>query len=457
MMKRDVSRIFTVPEDSELNTDHCSYQCHSHENSPAKQQQKESSERPKLQNPLTPSVCSTPLNNVNRILHGTAVSICSGQNERQNDPKSENSSDKEQPNYDDIPDVVKEALRCKRLNKLRNSSTRQIRLERSQSLTDLDDTLNKFRHRVCLRTYGLGLPKLNKNLCVNYDEKPKTPKLPKKSHTIVDPQFPIFRCDGLPASNALYNEYISLHLADINEAQEKLQLLPISDEQLKETSHEKEENSQAKPASKFSLDLDVRLENKSKQESYRRSMSLPLKPLNTLDGDDRRKTSSEVSSGMFERKKLGGLQLTPLMSKLSLLADERTSGFCSRDITPSVEFKDFSSSLSTTTKTFTKNQESNSEMDEDEDDATENSTSSNDEQLRSCDLFLCGHQNMVMALVMQQGSSDDPDLIHSLVSFNVFINFLKLLLKLFQTFEDKMIWYFNTRRTEKINLSNYKI
>jgi len=67
------------------------------------------SERPKnstIVNPLTPSVCATPLKDVNRILHESAMLICSSENDEENNGSRNTSKDN-----DDIPDVVKEALR----------------------------------------------------------------------------------------------------------------------------------------------------------------------------------------------------------------------------------------------------------------------------------------------------------------------------------------------------------
>lgn len=157
-------------------------------------------------------------------------------------------------------------------------------------------------------------------------------------------------------------------------------------------------------------------------------MSLPLKPLNALDGDDRRKSASEVG-GIFElpqRRKLEGLQLTPLMSKLSLLADERTSGFCSRETTPS-EFRDLSSTLSIgTSRNLSKNQsEGVKDFGSDEDELVEDWTSGakDTDDFVKGELFLCGHQNMVLTLVMEDGTAKDPELVHSLVSFIVIFNF----------------------------------
>lgn len=181
--------------------------------------------------------------------------------------------------------------------------------------------------------------------------------------------------------------------------------------------------------------------DKSKQETYKRSMSLPLKPLNIVaevqDGDDQRRSTSECGGSSFDfpqRRKLDGLQLTPLMSKLSLLADERTSGFCSRDTTPS-EFRDLSgfsgaatAMTATTTMTTSMNQlirqklESvEKEVSDGEDELDEDWVNKDDPAacLEKTELFLCGYQNMVLVLLMENGTANNPDLIHALVSVKI--------------------------------------
>jgi len=165
-------------------------------------------------------------------------------------------------------------------------------------------------------------------------------------------------------------------------------------------------------------------------------MSLPLKPLNVVtevsNGDDRRKSTSECSGAgsSFEfpqRRKLDGLQLTPLMSKLSLLADERTSGFCSRETTPS-EFRDLSGFSSGAVATTTTNQlirqklESVEKETSDGEDELDEDWVNKDESaacLVKTELFLCGYQNMVLVLLMENGTANNPDLIHALVSTKV--------------------------------------
>ncbi|XP_012275273.1 uncharacterized protein LOC105696959 isoform X2 [Orussus abietinus] len=462
-MKRDTSRIFTVPEEGELESTQCSivppvFQPSAVYVPPVKRKQETKVDHPKYTNPPTPSVCSTPLKDINRVLHDTAVSICSTAEEidRKN---AEKGKEELKENIDDIPDVVKEALRYKRINKLRNAppKERQIRYKesdkRSLSTSDLEESIRKYSNRVTLRYYCLGLPKLNDDLCTDYGPDSIKPKHRKQFfNTITDPYYPVFRYDGLPVSRSLYDNYIASQYQEVTDESEESVKSPMTNSYkslhtanvINDASGISEGSVEASKDSSF-LDqkvkapLDFRLENKVKQETYRRSMSLPLKSLNAPEDDDRRKSTSECDSvfNLPPRRKLDGLQLTPLMSKLSLLADERTSGFCSRETTPS-EFRDFSGFSAGTNQLIkskleavSKEAGSDGEDDLDEDWVT---SAEEDSCLQKVELFLCGHQNMVLVLLMEDGTGNNPDLIHSL--WETCVNTLgSLELRLQQTLE----------------------
>ncbi|XP_043281615.1 uncharacterized protein HPS4 isoform X2 [Venturia canescens] len=489
-MKRDTSRIFTVPEEGESGETTLSSNNEQEESrrpvlpvrpisfSTTRKITEHKNDRPKYVNPpLTPSVCSTPLKDVNRVLHGTAVSICSANEEVENNRAKEKRVEEEivTENLDEIPDVVKEALRCKRLNKLRNSSaiihekivnkkTQQNGAwgGKSSSLSDLDEIRQVLDDRLAIGVSvpsHCGLGKMNYN-----EDSPETvnkSKLGKNRFTtITDPCYPVFRNDGTPVSRSLYDHYISYHYQELVKEQSttigsrsqklthgdsstafdfnvsRMSNVPKSAHQNLEGVAElaKSPESTSSTTNTANSELDVRLENKSRQENYRRSMSLPLKSLNAPATEnehenDRRKSTSECALALDftqqKKKKLEGLQLTPLMSKLSLLADERTSGFCSRETTPS-EFYD----LSTVSSRLTRNKSEStartvggrSAADEDsalEDDLFWLSGESNSKDpagfgLEKTELFICGHHNMVLFLLMEDGTGNNPDLIHNL-------------------------------------------
>ena len=433
-MKRDTSRIFTVPEEGEL--DSSQYNDNSHYvpsvpltaySSPVKRKQESKTDRPKCVNPLTPSVCSTPLKDINRVLHGNAVLICNTNEDASVEPEEELKETK--TNVDDIPDVVKEALRCKRLNKLRNILPNKKLVKRrefnkkSLSMHDLDSSVSLYSNRISVRTYGLGLPQL-KNVLSPESSPQKKPTHKKQFQTITDPCYPVFRCDGLPVSKSLYEQYISSHYEELkddnSDAIDRNDFLAsfTNNCNAKNVTNNCDTTSEDN-LEKLNNSRDMKMDNKTKQESYRRSMSLPLKPLNITDNDDRRKSASECGNTyeFLQKKKLDGLQLTPLMSKLSLLADERTSGFCSRETTPS-EFRDLSGFSAATNQMIKQKLGAvNKEIGSDGEDELEEdwvSTSKEEVCLEKSELFLCGHQNMVLVLLMENGTANNPDLIHSL-------------------------------------------
>lgn len=445
--KRDTSRIFTVPEEGELEPMHCNNGATSISSlpitaysSPVKRKQEYKIDPYEYTNPQTPSVCSTPLKDVNRILHGSAVLICNMNDSADISKEKEIKELKE--NMDDIPDVVKEALRCKHLNKLRNTTTRRKSwrskdlIKRSLSTSDLEASLDKISPDIPLRTYTLGLPKLNKNLHINCDIDMLPNNLSEKNifHTITDPCYPVFRSDGLPVSQALYEQYIASHYKELKDDSTTInnyidnRFLNLPDSLNKPSKVNNESAAGDAKEDKTAASFNIELDNKSKQESNRKSMSLPLKPLNILDNDDKRKSEPECNNeyNLLQKKKLEGLQLTPLMSKLTLLADERTSGFCSKEATPS-EFRDiFGFSAATNQLLKQKLEVVNKETDkENESKLDENeciSATKDESNIVQIELFLCGHQNMVLVLLMENGTANNPDLIHSLVSHFSYIH-----------------------------------
>lgn len=434
-MKRDTSRIFTVPEEGEL--DSLQYNDNSHYvpsvpltaySSPVKRKQESKTDRPKCVNPLTPSVCSTPLKDINRVLHGNAMLICNTNEDTNNEAEEEKKEIK--TNVDDIPDVVKEALRYKRLNKLRNVTPKEKLVKRKEfnkrslSMHDLGSS-NLYSNRISVRTYGLGLPQLKQN--ISPETSPQKQSLHKRQfHTITDPYYPIFRCDGLPVSQSLYNQYISSHYEELKDDRNNTInrndfLTSLANDCNMKNVTNSCDTMISDNLEKSSNSRDIKIDSKVKQETYRRSMSLPLKPLNITDNDDRRKSASECGNvyEFLQKKKLDGLQLTPLMSKLSLLADERTSGFCSRETTPS-EFRDLSGFSTATNQIIKQKLEAvNKETGSDGEDELEEdwvTTSKDEVSFEKTELFLCGHHNMVLVLLMENGTANNPDLIHSLVS-----------------------------------------
>lgn len=351
-----------------------------------------------------------------RILHGTAVSICSTTDEAEMWTEA-NKSDERRKNSNDIPDIVKEALLCKKLNKLKNAMSRE-RFVKFEDNNKKSLSLNDIKHYANQELWETDLSELNRN----FDYKSHTARrktMPNKRYfnTITDPNFPVFRSDGVQVTHSLYNQYIASHYQELNQDQEASISDPKPSKSITNGPTEAEKlKKDLSGKQKLKVSTNVKLQN-SKQEVHRSSLSLPLKPLNVLDSDERSKSTSNCNSGFETQRKLDGLQLTPLMSKLSLIVDEKkSSGFSVRETTPN-ECRDFSG-YSVVNNLFknkldssTVNNDNNEDIDVDWMNAIKNKSS-----VEKTELFLCGHQNMVLMLLLENGMCSDPELIHSLVS-----------------------------------------
>jgi hypothetical protein len=285
-----------------------------------------------------------------------------------------------------------------------------------------------------------------------------TNNVPSGKHfynTICDPLHPVFRYDGLPVSRSLYNETLARHyqLLDMERSDESSPRgetdsfsTHLASSATMESHTETEENditnstilSPGRNGSKSVTERTEYCSNEneqvppqqmgqigtapSKQEVYRRSLSLPLKTMLTDDYEngDVRERSTSYTAGVLEspaaRTRNMGLPITPLMSKLSSLAiEEKTSGFCSRDTTPG-EVRDLSfpansdsSSVPQITRRKVTGEKREPELEQDEGSDCTDAT-------RNAVLYLFGHQNMSLFLLLDEALEQDPQLIHCLVS-----------------------------------------
>ncbi|RZC22683.1 hypothetical protein BDFB_007730 [Asbolus verrucosus] len=149
------------------------------------------------------------------------------------------------------------------------------------SMYDVREKMKCINKSITMKYYNM---ELTEKYYISID---KTPDEVKVFKTITDPNYPIFRPDGTVISHLFYKDYLT----------NQMELI---------TTEIKERNSREK-----------------------KSLTLPLKSL-SIDGTEQTSPIRRHSSGVL---------LTPLKSKLSSF-DERSSGFCSRDTTPS-EFRMF--------------------------------------------------------------------------------------------------------------------
>lgn len=166
----------------------------------------------------------------------------------------------------------------------------------------------------------------------------------------------------------------------------------------------------SKPDQKMNENKNELVFNSQKVQN-RKSLSLPIKSLN-LEPDSKESNLPVSSianvSTMFDspasRKKLSGIQLTPLMNKLTLLslADEKSSGFSSWDVTPGGEIL---SPVDGKPMNFKRRQSIKCDDISDE---------TNTEALQRVELFVCGQQNMTLLVLLDEKSNDRQNLVHTM-------------------------------------------
>ncbi|PNF36782.1 hypothetical protein B7P43_G11166 [Cryptotermes secundus] len=460
-MKRDISRIFTVPEEGEGEVD----QTENFTAPSANGSIEAVSPSDDIVAVQLSSKCTTPTKEVHlrKVLHGKALSICSKTSGDEVEAQTLTAKDKVDltvpskienvMNSDTCPSEKPKKKRSKASYFLMNNCESDVH---SLSLNDLQQSSRLASKRVPLRCYSFGLPRLTQDMTDDSGDYSPTKNLPSGKHfynTICDPLHPVFRSDGLPISRSLYNETLARHyqLLDMersNESSPRGDSVSLSTHLMSSTTmksdteteeHDITSSTVSEPRQSDDKSITDHTEfcsnenepapaqkmgqigmNPSKQEIYRRSLSLPLKTMITNDyaNEDIRERSTSYTAGILEspvvKTRNMGLPITPLMSKLSSLAiEEKTSGFCSRDTTPG-EFRDLSfpgnsdtSSVPEFTRRKVVSEKREAELEEEE-------GSECAEAARDAVLFLFGQQNMSLFLLLEEALGQDPQLIHCL-------------------------------------------
>jgi hypothetical protein len=467
-MKRDVSRIFTVPEEREGEADQAEDFNVTSENGSMEHGGVSVSDNDVIIE--ASSKCSTPIKDVhlNKLLHGKALSICSktnGDEVKMQTVTANNKLDLTVPGK--VQDILSSETHQTEKSKKKKSKASNFILNycengvHSLSLNDLHQSPQISSNRIPMKCYGFGLPRLTQEMMDDSNEYSPIKNFPPGKNfynTISDPLHPVFRYDGLPISRSLYNEKLAHHyqLLDMERSDEsspgggmsrnsftnlvssaavKYDTKPEDYDTLSSTGLKLEQNDDksitenAELCSNKEEPVDRQQITSFKQEVYRRSLSLPLKTIitNDYENGDMRERSTSYTAGVLEsatvKTRIVGIPVTPLMSKLSSLAiEEKTSGFCSRDTTPGelrdVSFpgtNDTSSVLEfTRRKVISRKREAELEQEDSSECA---------EAPRSAVLYLCGQQSMSLFLLLEEGLGQDPDLIHCLVSTTDFLTF----------------------------------
>lgn len=223
----------------------------------------------------------------------------------------------------------------------------------------------------------------------------------KVYNTISDPTYPIFSTKKQPLSKSLFDEYQNLFITN-----ENFFIKPQVKEKPKEVEKPK----------KFDLDpmiVKKPLENKNSSPSKilrnqkKKMMRLPIKSFSLEIDSGKASTSSASvasnSTSIFDspstkaKKYMGSLQLTPLMSKLTLLAmsenENFSSGFSSFDLPTPNGYYD--TPVDNTNRTLF-NRLTKVEEEKHEEEVVETN------EMRRVDLFVCGQQNMTLMVIAEE-------------------------------------------------------
>ncbi|CAB3227293.1 unnamed protein product [Arctia plantaginis] len=354
------------------------------------------------------SVCSTPMVEFKR-LHGNMLSICQ---------IPENHQDKTEP---DVLKNVEDCTKLKLENEKRDNKmildanciadhyiNKPEPMRKLASVTDLQETVKKLSNR---STSKFKLKRSKESL---NDDSPSKEHLSKNpsTMTINDPLFPVFRNDGIAISESLFNQYLEQHYAemkkDSNENIFNFNKKLCEQEKFEDFDSELNRSPQRTPK-KFIKDSSKTI---STDQSRRQSLSLPLKSLNE-------NTDAQIGSDtetMSFKKKLTGVQLTPLMEKLSHLAfSDKSSGYSSRVMTP-LELREFMTPVAEKQIIFSdrpKTQLQESESDEDSDNELELLPEYSKHSVK-CALFVSGLHNMALLALLDTEAANDADTINAL-------------------------------------------
>lgn len=417
------------------------------------------------------SVCSTPMTE-NKILHGNILPICVDPTIINNPPKLENIENSDKPM--EMVDNEEAKLKTNALPSIDDSTNvvcKPIEI-RSYSFNDISETIKRFSKQILNYTKQNGdYAKLeinsndenntNTNQCGGHnkdDDDFVDDNTKIKYRTICDATYPFFNRTGAPVSKYLFQKYVRLQ-------QQQTQQL-INDVKASECNRF-DRIADTKPNKEVTKDVNDKpfeqIPNVSRK--CRKGLSLPLKSLNSdLLGPNPKQAStstarepsdncvsnvSTILDPIAQRRKLSGLQLTPLITKLSLIAinDERSSGFSSWDTTPGIELATPLDGM----KLFRRQSSAKLEdIDLNDSGKKTNHIHSDEGALQRVELFICGQNNMTMFLLLDDNSRDKKEIVQNMVTHNALISLFNVILGLncnlkFNCFSSLIFVYQNYR------------
>uniref|UniRef100_A0A1A9WC71 CCZ1/INTU/HSP4 first Longin domain-containing protein n=1 Tax=Glossina brevipalpis TaxID=37001 RepID=A0A1A9WC71_9MUSC len=379
------------------------------------------------------SVCSTPMAENKVLAVGNIMSICAN-------PEDENNSN----NYLQDEQITLHMNRCNSLRKdfekfFHNFITNPNKLERRNSLADLQQSLKKLSKKITLKQFsqsfktdvnrnGEAEKEVSPDFIENDDDNSEensdnSDENNRTSRTITDPTYPVFNSNGQPISRSLFQEFLEKYYKLWGEAaEESRQNNEIANliEEFKEfdTELQKLDESIRSTTTAISqttalkkdrnLNLDLNLEIKSKTSLDKKSLSLPLKSI-SLATPSTDKMSATMS--LNNRKQLSnGVPLTPLMAKLSVLAlnEERPTWDSASGTGIEIQTPLTASKMCTGKRNSLKCEDAVDAL------VTLPTQSQNIDGLQKAELYICGQQNMTLVLIMESGCSQQQKIVQKM-------------------------------------------
>uniref|UniRef100_A0A182Q042 CCZ1/INTU/HSP4 first Longin domain-containing protein n=1 Tax=Anopheles farauti TaxID=69004 RepID=A0A182Q042_9DIPT len=356
------------------------------------------------------SVCSTPLTENKIVPNRNIMSICVTQ-DQPSAPKEEKGSREE--NQEENPTNSKDAntsvlkyFNTQKYSILSNPfmTSKSVR---SSSMTNLADKEGVESDDNTPGDEGLSHQRNGMKYQVKF------PKNYNVSKTITDPLYPIIDQRKRAMSYSLFQDFERLHNERIAELLE--QEAEIESKEIDKIGKDTQPNSSAtvNGTTKGVETIPVAVEQAGQMVTTpkdRRGLSLPIKSFN-LDDQPVPRPAVTVGSGqeLFTRRK-STLELTPLMTKLTVLAmnDTESSGVSSWDTTPGCSYNMAISPQEYIPQRRKSQDISLAAI------PSNGVTAADDNALVKVDLFVCVQQNMTLILVMQEKNCKNQRLVQTL-------------------------------------------
>lgn len=233
----------------------------------------------------------------------------------------------------------------------------------------------------------------------------------KVYNTISDPIYPILSAKKMPMSKTLFDDFQTLYNPNVDE----LKPIPVEEMNLMKLKSLPQKIFEADPMIMKRSDIK-NSPNRIMRNQKKKLLKLPIKSFSLdLSSDTGKPSTSKaaaIETSIFDspstktKKNMGGLQLTPLMSKLTLLAmnenENFSSGFSSFDL-PTPNYYD--TPTDNTNRTLFNRL---SKVDEEKhDEHTTNDVNEHSNEMKRVDLLVIGHQNMTLMVIAYENLCDE--------------------------------------------------